>query len=129
MFHTKFHPDASVRAITSGELALREFLAEQNAALRHAAALLSDRRGAQLVNVIRDGLSQPGPLTARLRRRLLELRGLLLLEHTDDWDNADIAALLEPEDAIVPEICLLADGLDDAMRSAGILPAADEQAA
>lgn len=129
MFHTRFNPGASACAITTGELALRTFLSEHDAALGHAAVLLADRHGARLINAIRDGLDQPGPLTARLRRRLLDLRGLLFLEHTDDWDNAGFVALLEPEDPIVPEICLLAHGLDDALHGAGVFPDPDGQAA
>ncbi len=95
----------------------------------HAAVLLADRRGARLINAIRDGLGQPGPLTTSLRRRLLDLRGLLFLEHSDDWSNTDFINLLEPDDPAVHEICLLADGLDDALRSAGIFSNPDEQAA
>lgn len=129
MFHTKIHPGADARAITTGELALRAFLSEHNAALDQAAVLLADRRGAWLVNAIRDCLGQPGPLTIRLQHLLLDLRGLLFLEHSDDWETTDFIALLEPEDPAVPEICLLADGLDDALRGAGIFPTPGGRAA
>ncbi|HBY93657.1 MAG TPA: hypothetical protein DEP84_06750 [Chloroflexi bacterium] len=124
MYHTRIQSGSDIRAITTGELALRAYLADHDAALGHTAVLLADRRGARLVNLIRDGLSQPGPLTARLRRRLLDLRGLLLLETDCAWDVSP----LEPEDPAVPEICLLADGLDDALRGAGIAPIQDWRA-
>ncbi len=125
MFHTKIHTGSDIRAMTTGELALRAFLCEHDAALGHAAVLLADRRGTRLVNAIRDGMGQPGPLTIRLRRRLLDLRGLLFLEHSDDWNEFEPVAMLEPDNPAVHEICLLADGLDDALRSAGIFPTPD----
>ena len=129
MYHTKINPGTDVRAMAAGELALRAFLSEHNEAFGHAAVLLAGRRGARLVNAIREGLNQPGPLTRRLRRLLLELRGMLFLEQTDDWDNPGFVALLEPEDPIVPDICLLADGLEDALRGAGVMPASDGRVA
>lgn len=129
MYHTKIQPGSDLRAMPTGELALRAYLSEHDAALGHAAVLLANRRGARLVNAIRDGLGQPGPLTNRLRHRLLELRGLLFLEHSDDWEEFEPVAPLEPDDPAVPEICLLADRLDDALRSAGIFPTPDFRAA
>lgn len=124
MYHTRIQSSSDVRAMTAGELALRLFLATHDAALANAAALLADRRGVRLIDALRDGLSQPGPLTNRLRRLLLDLRALLFLEDDHAWEVPP----LEPEDPAVPEICLLADGLDDALRGAGIFPAKDWRA-
>ncbi len=129
MFHTKIYTGSNIHTMTTGELALCAYLSEHDAALGHAAVLLADRRGARLVNAIRDGLGQPGPLTTSLRRRLLDLRELLFLKHSDDWANADFNACLEPEDPAVHEICLLADGLDDVLRGAGIFATPDGRAA
>lgn len=132
MFHTKLHPNADLRANTAGELALRAFLVEHDSVLGHTAVLLAARRGARLVNAIREGLDQPGPITGRLRCRLLELRGLLLLEHDhgEFWEAAGCFGKLDPEEPIVLELCLLADGLDENLRSAGIFPGpGDEHAA
>ncbi|SMC76651.1 hypothetical protein [Primorskyibacter flagellatus] len=128
MFHRKITPNASVHSTDVGEIALRAFLSTHHEALGHTAVLLADRRGARLINAIRDGINQPGPLTRRL---LFELRGLLFLEHvdSDDWDDAGCFAMPDPCDPIVPEICLLADGLDDALRGAGLVPASDDCAA
>ena len=128
MFHRKITPNAGIHSADVGEIALRAFLSTHHEALGHAAVLLADRRGARLINSIRDGLHQPGPLTRRLRRLLFELRGLLFLEHVDndDWDDAGCFAMLDPWDPIVPEICLLADGLNDALRGAGLVPASDD---
>ncbi|MCB1313802.1 MAG: hypothetical protein KDK29_18815, partial [Sedimentitalea sp.] len=87
------------------------------------------RRGARLVNAIRDGVDQPGRITRRVQRLLLELRRILFLDHVKDdgWDDMDGAAMLEPDDPVVPEFCLLADGLDEALRDAGIVPILHER--
>ncbi|SEL26020.1 hypothetical protein SAMN05421666_3268 [Roseovarius nanhaiticus] len=131
MFHRKITPNAGIHSTDVGEIALRAFLSTNHEALGHAAVLLADRRGARLINSIRDGLIQPGPLTRRLRRLLLDLRGILFLEHAHDenWDDAGCFAVLDPWDPIVPEICLLADGLDDALHGAGLAPASGDCAA
>ncbi|GGH39964.1 hypothetical protein SAMN05444007_11355 [Cribrihabitans marinus] len=128
MFHAKINPGANVRAIPTGELALRAFFSEHEEPLGDTAVLLAGLRGARLVNAIRDGLDQPGRITRRLQRLLLELRRILLLDHVhdDDWDDMDGAAMLEPDDPVVREICLLADGLDEALRDAGIVLILDE---
>lgn len=131
MFHTNFNHGAECRVIPAGELALRAFFAGHDEALGHAAVLLAGRRGARLVNAIRDDLDQPGRITRRVQRLLLELRRILFLDHVhdDDWDNTGSIAMMEPDDPIVPEICLLADGLDEALHAAGIVRVADERAA
>lgn len=126
MYHGRIIPNGT-DAFRSSEAGLRAFLASNADALGHAAVLLSGRRGARLVNAIREGLDQPGPLTRRLRQRLLELRDILFLEHlgNDDWEDDACLALLDPEDPAVAEICLLADGMDDALHSAGLIVPAD----
>ncbi|MGR3272368.1 hypothetical protein DU478_15395 [Thalassococcus profundi] len=131
MFHTKFIPGAEDRVIPTGELALRAYFSGHDEALGHAAVLLAGRRGARLVNAIRDGLDQRGRMTCRVQRLLIELRRILFLDHADDddWDDSSSIAMVEPDDPIVPEICLLADGLDEALHAAGIVRAADERAA
>ncbi len=128
MFHTKFDHGAESRVMSLGELALRAFLAGHDEGLGHAAVLLAGRRGARLVNAIRDGVDQAGRMTRRVQRLLLELRGILFLDHAqaDDWEAAGRLATLAPDDPIVPEICLLADGLHQALLSAGVAAVADE---
>jgi len=131
MYHKKIIPNASVHIIDVGEIALRAFLSTHDEALGHAADLLADRRGARLINAIRDGLNQPGLLTRRLRRLLLDLRSLLFLDHAYDeyWDDAECFVTLDPDDPIVPELCRLADGLDNALRGAGVISTSDDRAA
>lgn len=122
MYHENLF-NGSVPVLSSGEFELRKFLATNSEALGHAAALLAGRRGAWLISGILDGLGQPGRLTRRMRSLLLQLRDVLFLEHVLDesWEDAGCFALLEPEDPAVPEICLLADGLEDALRKAGVV--------
>lgn len=129
MFHAKINPSANVRAIPTGELALRAFFSEHDEPLGDAAVLLAGRRGARLVNAIRDGVDQPVRITRRVQRLLLELRRILFLDHVQDdgWDDMHGPAMLEPDDPVVPEICLLADGLDEALRDAGIVPILHER--
>ncbi|MGX0877189.1 hypothetical protein ACSSV4_001873 [Roseovarius sp. MBR-154] len=131
MFHTNLITRADLCVTSPEELELRKFLSEHREGLAHAAALLADRRGARLVAAISEALEQPGRMTRRLHRLLLELRGILFLDHAYDDPEADFGCLqmLEPEDPVVPEICLLADGLNDALRVAGITPVSDERAA
>ena len=131
MFHTKFNRCAECRITPPGELALRAFFSGHDEALGHAAVLLAGRRGVRLVNDIRDALDQPGRITRRVQRLLLELRRILFLDHAhdDNWDDTGSIAMMGPDDPIVPEICLLADGLDEALHAAGIVRAADERAA
>lgn len=102
MYHENLF-NGSAPVLSAGETELREFLATNAGALRHAAALLAGRRGARIVSAIRDGLGQPGRLTRRMRRLLLELRDMLFLEHAHDefWEDAGCFALLEPDDPAV----------------------------
>ncbi|MBW4985161.1 hypothetical protein KZZ07_21695 [Mameliella sp. CS4] len=129
MFHSRVTTSTEAPSMSAGELALREFFSHHDEALGNAAVLLADRRGARLLNAIRDGLEQPGSITRRLRRLLLQLRAILFLDEADEeeWGNEGCFDLLEPEDPIVPELCLLAEGLDDVLRGAGIAPSEDSR--
>lgn len=122
MYHENLF-NGSAPVLSTGETELCEFLATNSDALGHAAALLAGRRGARLVNAICDGLGQPGRLTRRMRRLLLEMRDVFFLEHAHDeyWEDGGCFVLLEPDDPAVPEICLLADGLEHALRKAGVV--------
>ena len=124
MLHSRITTGADAPRTLAGEFALRAFLSEQYEALGHAAALLAGRRGERLIAAIRDALNQPGRLTRRVQRLLLELRAILFLDHPQEepFDDFFSVAILDPEDPVVHELCLLADGLDDALRNAGIAP-------
>lgn len=131
MFHITKNISAAGRSIPVDELALRAFVSGHEEALSYAAVLLANRSGARLVNEIREGFGQPGPLPFRIRRMLLELRGMLFLDYTigDACEHWASSAVLDPEDPIVHELCLLADGFDEALRCAGIVPSSNERPA
>lgn len=119
MFHDKFAMHAHSHAIPTAELSLRAFVSEHEKALENAACLLAGSRGLRLVNNIRDGLDQPGKITRRVRRMLHDLRCILFLDYEDPWGDVDYS-ILEPDDPIVPELCLLADGFDEVLCAANI---------
>ena len=60
MFYNMINPAANVLIVTDGELALRAFLSEYCEALGNAAVMLADRRGAKLINAIREALTIQG---------------------------------------------------------------------
>jgi hypothetical protein len=59
-----------------------------------------------------------------MHKTALALHGLLTLEHVHDFDRPEAAyfAELDPEMPYIEEICLLTDGLTDALWETGILP-------
>ncbi|OAN93423.1 hypothetical protein A8B74_16835 [Sulfitobacter geojensis] len=124
-------PDPKLTKCQGSEHAFRAHFQDHDEALGHAAVLLGGRRGARLINAVREALDHQGPLTGRLRRQLLELRNLLFLEYAynDDWGDGTGFALLELDDPIVPEICVLADGLEQALQDAGVFESDTDQAA
>ena len=127
MFHATIIPSPATGTRPVGEIALRSFWETHNEALGHAATLIAGQRGARLVGEIREALAQPGPPTRRLCRHLLELRDLLFLEHLQDeaLEETTLFDRLSPNDPIVPEICLLADGLKAVLRDADLRGVAD----
>lgn len=131
MYYSKIIPDPKLTRGKGREHAFRAYFQDHDEALGHAAVLLGGRRGARLFNAVREALDRQGPFTRRLRCQLLELRNLLFLEYAynDDWADGTDFALLEPDDPIVPEICLLADGLEQALQDAGVVGMEDTQAA
>ena len=130
MYYSKIIPDPKLTKCQGREHPFRAYFQDNDEALGHAAVLLGGRRGARLINVVREALSHHRPFTRRLRRQLLELRNLLFLEYAynDDWGDGTGFALLEPDDPIVPEICFLADGLEQALQDAGVVGTEDTQA-
>lgn len=123
MYHTTLIPNNEIVPKQSCKGALRSFFLEYQEPLGNAAVLLGGRRGARLINSLRDAFAHPGPITRSLRNGLLELRRLLFLEHAYDenWSDEASLVLLEPENPIVPELCLLADTFDEALQKAGLI--------
>lgn len=131
MYHSKIIPNGVFVHKQTNEVALRAYFLSHEAALGHAAVMLDGLRGARLINSIRDAFGQPSIITHRLRCNLLDLRCLLFLEHLHEgsWSEDAFLAQLEPTDPIVPEICLIADGFDDALRYAGLIELTDTETA
>lgn len=131
MYYSKIISDPKLTKCQGSEHAFRAYFQDNDEALGHAAVLLGGRRGARLINAVRGALSHHRPFTRRLRRQLFELRNLLFLEYAynDDWGDGTDFALFEPDDPIVPEICLLADGLEQALQDAGVFKSDTDQAA
>jgi hypothetical protein len=131
MYYSKIIPDPENTKCQRSEHAFRAYFQDHDEPLGHAAVVLGGRRGARLINAVREALDLQGPFSRRLRRQLLELRNLLFLEYAynDDWSDGSGFALLEPDDPIVPEICLLADGLEQTLHDAGVVGMKDTQAA
>ncbi|AFO90419.1 hypothetical protein D1822_03420 [Phaeobacter inhibens] len=131
MYYSKIIPDPKLTHCKESEHTFRAYFQNHDEALGHAAVLLGGRRGARLINAVREALDRQGPFTRRLRCQLLELRNLLFLEYAynDDWSDGPDLALLEPDDPIVSEICLLADGLEQALYDTGVVEMEDTQAA
>lgn len=96
---------------------LRAFAEEHREALIHAAELLAGRQGRRLALEVTDALAGVAPLTRREIRQLHELLDILALENLDNFDSEEGGrfALLDPESTVVEEICLLTDGLCDAI--------------
>jgi hypothetical protein len=98
---------------------LHAFCGNQVDALRNAAGLLAGPRGDRLVEDITEALARSGTLSRRTIRNLLALHRLLTLQGTEDpaSDEATRFAMIDPCDPVVEEVCLLADGLLDALRA------------
>lgn len=96
---------------------LRAYVYDHHEALLNAAALLGGQPGARLARSVIDGCGDPEMPSCRTMRRLDDLLDLLMLEHVHDPDRIEAArfATIDPASAVVEEICLLADGLGDAM--------------
>lgn len=93
------------------------FVDQHQDGLLNAATLLGGRRGAGLAQSVIDGLAERATPSRRILRALDELRDLLTLEHVHDFDRDEAAhfAAINPTDPRVEEICLLADGLCEAI--------------
>lgn len=96
---------------------LCRFFAQHQDALRHAARLLGGSDSALNVDLIAQALERL-TITRGTRSRLRDLLGLLTLENVHDMDRveAGLFSQIDPNDPVVKEICLLADGLQSALH-------------
>jgi hypothetical protein len=98
---------------------LHDFCHRRREALRNAACLLAGQRGGRLVADVLDTLTMSTAPNRRTLRNLIELHRILSLQGTEDpgSEQAVHFAMIEPGDPVVEEICLLSDGLLDALRA------------
>lgn len=92
---------------------LQSFLSEHRDALLCASELLGGPTSARrCARILMEG-STATAVTARIRRELSWLHGLLALNHVHDLDSQEAAcfAEIDPADPRVEEICALADAL------------------
>ncbi|CRL10126.1 hypothetical protein NIT7321_00969 [Phaeobacter italicus] len=106
---------------------LLEFLCVHNEALQNAAFLLGGAPGLRRTQSLIDRLTSTRQLSRKARQELVGLYQLLSLENVGYPDTIETAcfAILDPEDPIVEDLCLLTDNLRDhmdAVEAEAILP-------
>ena len=96
---------------------LRAFVEEHRQALIAAGSLLGGPGGARTAQAVVEGLGPTPASPRRLRLDLGSLLDLLTLENVHDETRIEAAlfAAIDPASPIVEDLCLLADGLRDAI--------------
>ncbi|MBP1804684.1 hypothetical protein [Rubellimicrobium aerolatum] len=105
----------------NGVDALRRFIEDHADGLRHAAELLGGEDHARSVDELVDLLIRQPGLSRQACRRVDRLLQLLSLELVSDLNSPEAGcfALIPPDHPDVADLCLLADGLRDAVAGAG----------
>lgn len=117
MFYAKINASQEATLWPCNEIKLRHFWATHAEALFNSAALLAGMKGARIAQAIQDEISEGSKVTRRVKAKLHELLDILMLEnvHDDSRPEAACFAAIDPCDPIVADICLLADGLTNAL--------------
>ncbi|MCD1625704.1 MAG: hypothetical protein ACU0B7_07745 [Paracoccaceae bacterium] len=104
---------------------LHVFIALSSDALFHASRLLAGSPGAKCVTRIVDALSKAEPLTRATKKDLQAMLDIFSLELVDDFyrPEAGYFAAIDPADPVVADICLLTDGLREALAESALLHA------
>ena len=102
----------------NAELPVHVYVHHNLDGLRHAARLLGGYDAMDLVDEIAEALRYDPKISRRTRTRLNTLGDLLRLENVGDPDRPEMGyfAVIDPNDPAVEEICLLTDGLEDAVK-------------
>ena len=108
---------ASQAAPVDPAVPVRRFVADHYDALWHAARLLGGYEAAREVGHLATALANEPTLSRSTGRRLHALLDLLMLENVGDPERVEMGffAVIDPSDPCVEEICLLADGLAEAV--------------
>ncbi|MCA2008632.1 hypothetical protein [Tritonibacter mobilis] len=96
---------------------LRDFISSHNEALQNASVLLGGQPALRRTQALLGDIMSARSLTRRLRHRIAALHGLLTLSNVHDMESLEAAcfAEIDPASPIVEELCLLADGLKEAI--------------
>jgi len=96
---------------------IHRFIVEHQDALLYAAHLLGGSAGADIVHQISGALSRELVLSRRTTSLLSQLKDILFLENVDNPERVESGffAAINPADPVVEDICLLADGLAQAL--------------
>lgn len=107
MFDVSFH----------AQTALHHFVEVHDEALQNASLLLGGQPALTRTQSVLDDIRNQPVLTRRIIRGIAALHDLLTLRHVGDpdRDESEYFARLDPALSQVEEICLLADGLADAL--------------
>lgn len=117
MFYTKIKAGEEATHWPDNETSLRRFWEMHSEALFNSAVLLAGVKGARIAQAIDDDITKGDNLTRRVKAKLNEVLDILMLEHVHDDSRPEAAcfAAIDPSDPIVADICLLADGLKNAL--------------
>lgn len=98
-------------------LPILKFLSENHDALWHAARLLGGYDTSRLVDRCADIFERERRMTRTARLMLDQILSVLTLEkvHEPDTPYMGFFAVIDPNDPVVAEICLLSDGLSAAI--------------
>lgn len=96
---------------------LRDFMSSHNEALQNASLLLGGQLALRRTQVLLGDLMNARSLTRRLRYRIAALHGLLTLSNVHDIETLEAAyfAEIDPASPIMEELCLLTEGLKEAI--------------
>ena len=105
------------RSITDTHV--RRFVGHHVEGLRNAAHVLGCDEGARLVDDLMECFNRAASPSRRTRRLVVSLHALLHLHNVHDESRAEAGyfAAIDPGDPVVEAICLLADGLSDAIEA------------
>ncbi len=94
---------------------IHDFVEQYQSALCHAAHVLGGAQAVQELDRLFGDLSREGTIGLHARRRIDRIIGLFEQDDDNEYDDQK-PMFIELPDAIVAEICVLVDGLKDALR-------------
>ncbi len=96
---------------------LRDFMSSHNEDLQNASLLLGGQPSLRRTQALLGDLTSARSLTRRLRYRITALHDLLTLSNVHDIETLEAAcfAEIDPASPIVEELCLLTEGLKEAI--------------